>query len=105
MKKSFLICLLLATITGLLLAWIDTRPHWDDTGISVALVFFAAVFWSYIGRDKPWIWALSVGVWIPAFNIIISQNTGSLLALVPAFIGAYIGFFARRKFLKEEHYR
>jgi len=96
MKIAFFIYLLFAIPTGLILAWVDIQPNWDDTGISVVLLFFATCLWSYIGRERPWLWALSVGLWIPIFNIISNQNTGSLLALAPAFIGAYIGFFARR---------
>jgi uncharacterized membrane protein len=37
-----------------------------------------------------------VSLWVPIFNIVTAHNYGGLFALVPGFIGAYIGYFIKR---------
>ena len=96
-KKSFFIWCALAIVMGLIVAWIDSRPNWDDTGISAILIFSIALIFGYLASQKPWIIALAVSIWIPLFSIISSPNYGGLLALIPGFIGAYIGFFIKRE--------
>ena len=96
MKKQFIISLIIAITIGLTIAWIDTRPHWNDTGVSVFLILLSSIYCGYLSSQKPWLIALAVSIWVPLFNIIIAHNYGALLALVPGFIGAYIGYFVRR---------
>lgn len=99
MKKQFIISLILAIASGLAFAWIDTRPHWNDTGITVFLVLLSALFCGYLSSQKPWLIALAVSIWLPLFNIIIAHNFGALLALAPGFIGAFLGYFVRRNLM------
>ena len=89
MKKSFLLWCLLATLSGIAIAWNDSRPAWDDAGISAFLIF----------SQKPWIIALVAGIWIPLFSFVSTHNYGGLLALIPGFIGAYAGFLIRKAIL------
>jgi hypothetical protein len=84
---------------GLLIAYVDSRPTWDDTGISAGLVLLAAGMLGALGPQRPWLWALGVGVWIPLWGIVHGSNYGSLLALVVAFAGAYGGMLVRRVLL------
>ena len=88
--------LVLSIIVGLLIAWNDSRPNWDDTGISVFLLIAAAAIFAFLARKKPWLIALSVGIWIPLFSFINNHGFKILLVFIPAFIGAYIGYFARK---------
>ncbi len=97
MKKISIIVLLLATITGWAIAWIDLRPNWDDTGISVMMVLLASALFGYLSPQKPWLTALVVSVWIPLASIAISNNFGALIALIPGFIGAYFGYFVKTR--------
>jgi hypothetical protein len=85
-----------AIVVGLAVAWIDSRPGWDDTGLTAAAVFLAAAFFAALVPRRPWFWALSVGAWVPLFGIVGSRNTGSLLALAIAFVGAFAGAFVRK---------
>ena len=87
-----------ALITGLLISWIDSRPNWDDTAIIVVMVFAGSAIFGFIIPSRAWIWAVAVGIWIPLFNIILTQNYGSILALVIAFAGSYAGAFFRKQF-------
>lgn len=89
----FILSVVVGNVLGLLIAWLDSRPHWDDAGISAFLLLIAAFVCGLLGRRYVWIVALSVGVWIPLSGIISSSNFGSLIALIPAFIGAYLGFY------------
>ncbi|MFZ1009990.1 MAG: hypothetical protein WAN65_24345, partial [Candidatus Sulfotelmatobacter sp.] len=81
---------------GVLIAYVDSRPNWDDAGITAVAVFAASFLFAAIEPVRPWLWALCVGVWIPLYGIIESHNFGSLLALVFAFGGAYSGVAFRR---------
>jgi hypothetical protein len=98
-KTSFTITLIISILLGISIAYIDTRPHWDDTGITVGLIGIASFISGFVARKKTWLIALSIGCWIPLFNIVTSHNYGSLIALAPAFIGAYCGYFARKIFV------
>ena len=96
MKGAFNIFLLLAMSAGLVIAYIDSRPNWDDTGISFFLLLFSSSVCAFLYFRRPWLIALIVGIWIPLFNLMFTHNFfGSLLALISAFIGAYIGFFLK----------
>ena len=80
-----------AVAMGLAIAWVDSRPHWDDTGISVGMIFLGCALLGALRPTRAWQWALSIGVWIPLWGVLLSHNYGTFLALIPAFLGAYIG--------------
>jgi predicted signal transduction protein with EAL and GGDEF domain len=98
-KISFIVYLSLAIIAGLVIAWIDSRPSWDDAGITVMMVLISALVLGFLASHKPWLIAILVSIWIPIFGIILSHNFGGFIALVPGFIGAYLGYFIKRQFL------
>lgn len=96
------IYIILSAAVGLLISWIDNRPNWDDTGILAGMIFIASAFLGYIYPKRAWVWALTLSAWIPLYGIASSQNYETLLALLPGFLGAYLGamfskIFARRK--------
>ena len=97
MKKIQLLVLALAVASGLAIDWFDSLPNWDDTGITVFLVLIAGALWGYLTPSKPWLIALAVSIWIPLTGIIITSNYGTLIAFIPGFVGAYIGFFLKTK--------
>lgn len=83
--------LLLALAAGGILAWVDARPGFDDTGIMAGLVLLTAALFGALAPRQPWRWALAVGLWIPVAAIVRDGNSGAVLALVIAFVGAYGG--------------
>jgi hypothetical protein len=97
-QGKFWALLVSALLFGLLLAWVDTRPGWDDTGLMVGVIFLVTLFLGVVMPEHAWLWALAVGGWIPLVEISRSGNFGALLALVAAFAGAYTGAFVRRAF-------
>jgi hypothetical protein len=97
MRRIPSIGLLLAAIAlGLLIGWVDSRPTWDDAGITVGVLFLTAALFGALRPFLAPVWALAVGVWVPFFGIVLHNNFGSLLALAMAFLGAYAGTLTRR---------
>lgn len=76
----------------------DSRPTWDDTGILVGVILLVSGLIALVGFQRPWLLALLVDAWIPLHGILISQNYGSIIALVIAFISAYAGWGIRKAF-------
>jgi hypothetical protein len=85
---------LVALALGLGIALVDARPGWDDTGVSAAMLFAACFVLVVVSPQRPWLWTVAVGGWIPVLGIarhLDAPNYGSLLALVFAVAGAYAG--------------
>lgn len=91
--KTFVL-LAVAAAVGLGIGIVDSSPHWDDTGITVAALLAASGSLGLVRPRGAWMWALAVGIWIPLLESI--HNPASLVALAVAFVGAYAGAFARR---------
>lgn len=83
--------LVVAVGMGLLIAWIDSRPNWDDAGVTAFALLASCSLFGALMPKRPWLWALGVGLWIPILGIAMNRNFGSLLALAFAFAGAYAG--------------
>ena len=97
------ILLAIALAVGGLIAYIDSRPNWDDTGVTAAAIFLVCGVLGAAGPSRPWLWALAVGLWVPVLGITMTRNYGSLLALAFAFAGAYAGMAIRRIILPRNH--
>lgn len=86
----------LALVLGLAIAYVDSSSGWDDTGVSAAAVVGVSGSLGLLYPARPWLWALAVGAWIPAFGVVSEFNYASLLAVAFSFAGAYSGAFVRR---------
>jgi hypothetical protein len=90
---------MLAAALGWCIAWVDPRPTWDDTGVTaIALVVVAAAL-GWLRPQRPWVWALLIGGWIPLLESgwrPQPANGGVLPSLAVAGLGAYAGAFGRR---------
>jgi hypothetical protein len=93
--------LLFAVALGLggLIAWVDSRPNWDDSGVTAAAILACCGILGAVRPARPWLWALAVGLWIPAHGIAMKGNFGALLVLPIAFAGAYAGMAVRKGLL------
>jgi uncharacterized membrane protein YccC len=90
-----IVLLMVALSLGFFITWVDTRPNWDDTGVTALAIFLCCCLLGAIESRRPWLLALAVGLWIPLFGIALQRNFSSLLALVIAFAGAYAGMGIR----------
>src|SRR4051794_36329668 len=88
--------LVVAAVGGVAIAFVESAPSWDDTGITVvALVVIAAVA-AFIARRRPWVVALLVGAPTPLVELAHHGQPAALAALAFAALGATIGWSARR---------
>ena len=85
-----------AIVVGVAIALVDVSPGWDDTGVSAGALFVAAAALGATRPTRAWLWATAVGLWVPALNLAVRGNPAAMLALVPAFLGAFAGAGGRR---------
>ena len=97
-KIKFWTLFIIAISLGMLIGFIDSRPRWDDTGISVGMILIASASLGFGLPQRAWIWALSLGIWIPVWNIVQNKNYSSFIALPLSFIGAYTGVLIYKLF-------
>jgi len=102
--------LALAVLTGLFIAYVDSRPTWDDTGITVGAIILSSGLLTLLGYRRPWLVALAVGLWTPLYEIFLSNNFSlpnlilfPLFVLFIASIGAYGGWMVRLGVRKTFH--
>jgi hypothetical protein len=95
-RIKFWICLVIAFTLGLFIAWVDSRPTWDDTGITAGSLLIVAGLLGLVAPEHPWLWALAVGVWIPLYAIIAHGNYSLIVVMIIPFIGAYAGALVRK---------
>jgi hypothetical protein len=90
---------LAAVLIGIGIAYVDSRPSWDDTGVTAFALLTSAAVFGLARPQRPWLWALAIGIWIPLFALLRTHAAGSLaMFVVLAFplAGAYAGMAVRR---------
>ena len=89
------ILLVIAILCGIFLAYVDSSPGWDDTGITAGGLLVTAGLITLLGHPRPWLVGLAVGIWIPLLYIYQSQAFSMLFVLIIPLIGAYAGWGVR----------
>jgi hypothetical protein len=97
------ILLVVAVLSGMFLAYMDSSPGWDDTGISAGGLLICAALVTFLGHPRPWLIGLAVGLWIPLLYIYQSQAYSMLIVLIIPMIGAYAGWAVRLGVRKTLH--
>jgi len=92
--------LLAAVIFGLLVAYVDSRPTWDDTGITVFALLIGSGIIGLLVEKRPWLYALAVGLWLPLWYILTTHNLSMLIVLAFPFVGVYVGWALHLGFRK-----
>jgi hypothetical protein len=80
-----------ALAAGSLIAYIDSRPGWDDTGITVGLILLSAGVLGIFVPRRAWLMAVLVGGVTPLVEIPAGHGAGSLAALAVAVGASYVG--------------
>lgn len=82
---------IVALVIGTAIGYVDSRPTWDDTGITVGVVLVAAGALAFFRPRTWWLVGLLVGLPIPIFNVLLRGNLQSAVALLIALAAAVIG--------------
>jgi len=95
-NKTFWILFVISLMFGAIITWIDTCPNWDDAGITAGMILISTLLLGFLFPKHAWLWALAVGVWIPLIGILLAHNSGTIIALIIAIIGAFAGALGRK---------
>jgi len=87
--------IVVAILIGWGITWLDSSLNRDATSITALLIVISTGLLGFFSPTRPWLWALAIGIWIPLVGVFIQHNFGGVLALVVAFIGAYMGYALR----------
>ncbi|TAL06432.1 MAG: hypothetical protein EPO00_11110 [Chloroflexota bacterium] len=95
-RRREIIAAVVAVGFGIAIAYMDSRPGFDATGITAGSLLVTGLVAAFIGGRRPWLWALATGIWMPVFEIRDASMWAPLAALVFTGIGALIGWLAAR---------
>ena len=77
---------------GSIVGFVDSRPTWDDTGVTAGVLVLAALVLACIRPSAAWLIGLALGLPVVLFNAITRGGFGSLLAVAFSMAGAGIGY-------------
>lgn len=100
MQKVYFIAALAA---GLLIAYVDSLPHWDDTGITVFALLLTGGIIGLLARRRPWLFGLAIGLPLPLHAILVSGDFKMLIMALFPLLGVYAGWGLRRVLQKNLH--
>jgi hypothetical protein len=90
------ILLIVSIVVGIMVAAIDALPSWDDTGITVLALLLGGGILGYFVHKRPWLFALTFGIWIPLWGMITRHDVTMLIVLIFPFIGVFSGWLVRK---------
>jgi len=87
---------IIAVFLAALLAALDLTLR--DTSTSLLAILFVAMVIGYFGPKRAWRWGLLFAAFLPLGHLVThrSGEFSGLLALVPSFVGAYLGSFLEK---------
>jgi membrane associated rhomboid family serine protease len=104
------VLLVLGVLCGLFIAYVDSRPTWDDTGITVGALLLSSGLLTLLGYRRPWLMAPAIGLWLPLYEIYLSKDFSlpgvilfPALILLICLVGAYGGWLVHLGFRKTFH--
>jgi len=54
-QNKFWFIIILSLAVGLTIGWIDSRPNWNDTGVTVGLIFLSSFLLGLLADKNFWI--------------------------------------------------
>jgi len=103
LTNKFLLLFIVAIALGMMIGFTDSRPHWDDTGITVGMILVSTACLGFVMPERAWVWAISVGLWVPVWNILLNHNYSSIFSIGIAFVGTYLGVLIYKLFFSSSH--
>jgi hypothetical protein len=95
MRTRTVLLWIAALAAGAAILWIDSRPTWDDTGITAGLLLLTSAGFGMAEPRQPWRWGLAIGAWIPVMQLLKSWQPMALVILAIAMVGAHVGSLLR----------
>jgi hypothetical protein len=89
--------LAIALVAGIAIGYIDSRPGWDDTGVTAVSLLLVAGVAAFVAGRAPWLVAIAAGIWVGAFEMSFIASGGPVAALALSGIGAAIGWLIARR--------
>lgn len=89
--------IVVSVVAGFLIGRLDSGPRWDDTGVTAALLVVAAGTASFIAGQRPWLFAVTTGMFVPLFELPGLAGGAALAAFLFSSLGAVVGWFAARR--------
>ena len=86
----------LALAAGLLIAYVDALPHWDDTGITVFALLLSGGVIGLLVQRRPWLFGVAIGLWLPLYYIFTQHNFSILIVGLFPLAAVYAGYGLRR---------
>ena len=96
MSKTAWLAAALRLAVGCAIGFVDSRPTWDDTGITAGSIFLASLVVSAARPRSAWLTGLLIGVPVLAFNVILHGSFASAIAVVIGLVGAGAGYLIGR---------
>ena len=87
---------LAAVAAGSAIAWVDSRPGWDATGITVGTILLVSASLAWWRPRHAWRWGLVVGGGVPLAEAVPAHNAASTAALGFGLAGSLAGWALRR---------
>ena len=94
--RHSLVTLVIGLMIGTGIGYVDSRPTWDDTGITVGAVFVSAAVLATIRPRSGWLAGLAVGLPVLIFDVVLHGHYGAAAAVVVALVGAGAGMLVGR---------
>ena len=107
MQKRLVLVYILAFLVSASIGYVDTHTKTDDNLPMVLILLTVAFLFGVVQPKHAWQWALIIGLGVPLAHLIgrvfgyrppypVEPNVlVTFIALIPAFIGAYLGVLAR----------
>lgn len=93
MRTNRTLVILVAALTaGLAIGYVDSRPTWDDTGITAGCIFLAAAILAAMRPRAAWLVGLAVGTPVLGYSVVLHGNFGSAIAIAIGLAGAGLGY-------------
>lgn len=107
MRKRTFLLYCLAFVVSAVIGYVDTNSKTDDNWPMVLILLSGAFLFAVVQPKHAWQWALIIGLGVPLSHLIgrmigyrppypVEPNVIiTFIALIPAFVGAYLGVLAR----------
>lgn len=78
-------------ILGTVIGYVDSRPTWDDTAVTVGMILVASAVMAAVQPRRAWWCGLLVGIAVVACNVVATGGWASSVALPIGVVGAGLG--------------